>query len=139
MQTPLKDRTGQVIAPWWMLTPAIRAQHAYKPWAEIFEREFNPMDVGFVTQEMVAYPIRFRDTESPNESTQWVCREEYCMRALEGLCKNLDWSFYMRWRGKWKIVITCQQFEEAPAMVIHDSREIAVTQMLGQIDSLWRR
>lgn len=79
------------------------------------------------------YRIRYND--KPDE---WVTREEYCLKALRGLCDTLCRVLQIRFRGDW-FVIAEGQHGEQPATFKSESLENALVAVLGKLDPLWSR
>lgn len=141
MNAITQGKTGWALTPWWLKSrDDLFRFMARDPFEEsIYRRLDDAIEADdyarcLATTAGEFYCIQFRN---PDRS-EWVSREEYCVKALQFLCDKLCRVLHLRFRGNWRVIAEGQHGQK-DVIESGDTLEEAATRALGQLDPLWKR
>ncbi len=140
------SRLGIAIAPWW-----INNQQALRSWV-MLQRDPAAIRRGDIAQEaaddctnvqlrdhhVTVYAVKHTDPAQ----WEWLTREAYCLRALQILSQRIvETGRGLRLAftdGLWKGFVELRNDQIGP-QAVGKTLEIVCTDILSQLDPLWRR
>lgn len=136
MSTTQENHTGWAIIPYWLnSTKVVREFYIHRP---LVPRLRDLVVDDDYTRSIDIYGVTFYEIRhTDRDKVQFVTQEEYCVKALQGFCLRMKHVIDMEFGGYWRVRVRLG--EGGVIISQQDSLGDACTEVLGQLDPLWKR